>query len=255
MTFAEAVKAKKQGLNPAIWSGQTLKSEVRDKLLVIASSFLEGLKTHAIEPTDILITGSNANFNWNAASDIDLHIMADLSKVDCDLELASDYFHEHSFIWNEHHGIKLHGFPVEIYVQDIHEPHHASGVYSVQNKKWVKVPKHIEGAPDDYVTLKAQPLIKKIDNLLGSGTKITPAEAHLLITGLRTRIRDMRKSSLATDGEMAIENLVFKHLRRTGHIGRLQLAGRAAYDRSMSLGEDQIASQISMIIQEIGTWE
>jgi hypothetical protein len=255
MTFAEEVRARQQGLNPAIWSGRTLKVEVREKLLAIADSFLEDLKTHALDPLDILITGSNANFNWNAASDIDLHIMADLSKVDCDFELASDYFHEHSFLWNEHHGIKLHGFPVEIYVQDVNEPHHASGVYSVKNRKWVKTPQHVEAPPEAQVTQKAQPLIKKIDGLIGSGVSLTPEQLYKKIDALRTKIRDMRKSSLARDGETAIENLVFKHLRRTGHIGRLQLAGRAAYDRSMSLGENQIASQISMCIQEIGTWE
>ena len=33
---------------------------------------------------DIIITGSSANFNYNPTSDIDLHILLDFKKVNCD---------------------------------------------------------------------------------------------------------------------------------------------------------------------------
>lgn len=254
-TFAEAVKEKQQSLNPALWSGDKLKADVRSHILTIAASFLDGLKTYKIDPLDIVITGSNANYNWSPSSDLDLHIMADLGKVDCDSQLVLDFFHAHSFTWNEHHDIKLNGVPVEIYVQDIKEPHYASGVFSVQKNKWVKRPKLIEYPPAAQVEQKAKPLVKRIEKLLKSANGMPPMQAHLAISAIRERIRMMRKAALAKHGETAIENLVFKHLRNHGQLDRLLKMSRDTYDRAMSLGEHALASEISMSIQEMGTWE
>jgi len=47
----------------------------------------------------------------------------------------------------------------------------------------------------------------------------------------------MRKSGLERKGEFAEENLIFKTLRNTGYIGKLNDIIRNEYDRSVSLDQ------------------
>ena len=73
-------------LNPKIWylpnekymgdpEGQKYKMrpEVRERLLEIAYQFLDYLDIDLIV-TDIVLTGSLANYNWSKYSDFDIHI-------------------------------------------------------------------------------------------------------------------------------------------------------------------------------------
>ena len=39
-----------------------------------------------------------------------------------------------------HENLKIYGFPVEIYVQDVNEEHTANGMYSLESNDWIKVP-------------------------------------------------------------------------------------------------------------------
>ena len=48
-------------------------------------------------------------------------------------------------------------------------------------------------------------------------------------------IKDKRKEALAKDGEMAVLNIVFKVLRRSGHMGRLIKLRSEIYDKVMSI--------------------
>ena len=47
----------------------------------------------------------------------------------------------------------------------------------------------------------------------------------------------MRKAGLERKGEFAEENLIFKTLRNTGYIGKLNDIIRNEYDRSVSLDQ------------------
>jgi hypothetical protein len=47
----------------------------------------------------------------------------------------------------------------------------------------------------------------------------------------------MRKTGLEREGEFAQENLIFKTLRNTGYIGKLNDIIRNEYDRSVSLDQ------------------
>jgi hypothetical protein len=38
---------------------------------------------------------------------------------------------------------------------------------------------------------------------------------------IKDKVKDYRQSGLEKDGEFSYENLVFKYLRRSGHIGKL----------------------------------
>ena len=53
----------------------------------------------------------------------------------------------------------------------------------------------------------------------------------------KDKIMKMRKAGLERKGEFAEENLIFKTLRNTGYIGKLNDIIRNEYDRSVSLDQ------------------
>src|SRR5437867_851584 len=114
------------GLNPAFWSSPNppckIDSEVRRHLLNIAQDFVSDFKVHRIKLEDIRLTGSSANYDWTPASDLDLHLIVDFKKVNRQVDLVAEYFHELTAIWNEAHQIFIKSYPVELYVQDYNEP-------------------------------------------------------------------------------------------------------------------------------------
>ena len=126
----------KTKLSVDIWDGDVLKSDVRDKLIAIAREWFEGLDLEGIEIDDITLTGSVANYNWTRFSDIDLHILVDFTKIDENYDLVREYFSAKTSLWNRKHEIIVNGFEVELYVQDLSEPHHSTGVYSILNNQW-----------------------------------------------------------------------------------------------------------------------
>ena len=95
----------KDYLTPKIWdyveeSGvYILRKDVRNKLFLATNEFLDFLdvnlgdceiSTKDCDVKDITITGSIANFNWSKFSDIDLHILLDLSEIDENTKLVKN---------------------------------------------------------------------------------------------------------------------------------------------------------------------
>lgn len=61
-------------LNPKLWFNDKLKPEVAEKLNDISKEFLDFIEL-PINLVDIDIVGSNASYNYNSQSDIDLHLL------------------------------------------------------------------------------------------------------------------------------------------------------------------------------------
>jgi hypothetical protein len=242
-------------LNPKFWSGMNMRTEVREKLLGIAKDFVDGLKMSSLKLEDIVLTGSSANFNWHPGSDLDLHMLVDLRKVhDCDPDITREYFADEGLIWNEHHMIFIRGHEVEVYIQDISDPHYATGVFSVQKNKWLQKPEVVKDTPDpSAVRPKSDRMKSRIDRALGLA-QANPKRGYNALQKMRDKIRNMRKTALATDGEHAVENLVFKKLRRDGYLDKLRLGARSTYDQLMSLSEHTLAEELGVTIAEMEGW-
>ena len=124
----------KEKLNPAVWDEQDqLRPEVSELLRSIAQDFFESLGIDWVRVLDITFTGSLANYNWSQYSDVDLHIIINYDDVDENLQLVDELLKAKRINWNKTHNIKIHDFEVEVYVQDVKEPHASTGVYSVLN--------------------------------------------------------------------------------------------------------------------------
>jgi hypothetical protein len=129
-------------LNPKIWDeGQKMKSDVRKTLLKIADDYFESLELPKVDIEDVTMTGSLANYNWSKYSDVDLHIVVDYNDIPVDEDLVQDFLKSKSSNWNKEHDVTIYGYDVELYVQDINEPHHSTGVYSILKDEWVTKPK------------------------------------------------------------------------------------------------------------------
>jgi hypothetical protein len=216
-------------LNPDLWDGNRLKPEVRLALFKIAKAFVDFINVEDLELTDITISGSNASFNYNNKSDIDLHLIAN-SSGPCKVNLK-DLFQAKKVIFNDQHDIEIMGHAVEVYVQGSEDTHISNGVYSVYNNDWVKFPKKITAKPDvTNIEDKFEHLSEEIRQALDSGDPQT-------IARLKKRIKDMRQAGLEKNGEFGVENLAFKLLRNAGLIQKLYDAEVKEVDKELSLDE------------------
>lgn len=229
-------------LNPAIWlktNGHAeLKPEVQVKLQTIADEFIEFLGVSAADVTDVILTGSNANYNWTDISDIDLHLVVDMSKGK-DLcptcpsdDFIADCFQAKKTLWNSTHKITIYGYDVELYAQSAGEQAViGSGIYSIKQQAWLKLPKHQEITIDNtLVQMKAQDIMDQIDELINSSTNDLDE-----LNGVKEKIQKLRASGLRKGGEFSIENLAFKALRNLGFIEKLKSYISALHDNSLSL--------------------
>ena len=200
--------------------------KLRNKLLEIAKDFYKDLKFEApIE--DIQLTGSLANYNWTDKSDLDVHVLIDFSLIDENKDLVKKAVDGLRFIWNIRHKLKIRGYDVELYLQDVNEQHTASGLFSLLNNKWVRIPKY--NPPEiDYkdVDEKFHGLtsdILEMENLVNSSNFINATEVEIYnhSVSLKNKIMNMRREGLAREGEFSVENLVFKKLRNEGYIEKV----------------------------------
>lgn len=212
-------------LNPIFWSNKEFDASVREKLLQIAQEFYSSFKLE-IPIDDIQLTGSLANYNWTPKSDLDVHILIDFSKINPDLALVKKAMDGQRFIWNLRHNIVIRGFDVELYLQDVREQHIASGLFSLSNNEWIKIPEYNPPQIDENdVDLKFLGLandIKEIEaRLLNPDPNVSPRELNEHAEKVKSKIMKMRKEGLAERGEFSVENLVFKKLRNEGYIEKL----------------------------------
>lgn len=246
-------------LNPVFWQNDKFDPEIRTKLLQIANDFYTDLKL-TIPIEDIELTGSLANYNWTKNSDLDVHVIMDLSLINKDIDLVKVAMEGHKVSWNQRHPLEINGFSVELYAQDINQIHQASGLYSLLKDKWIRKPKYDPPSIDESdVNLKASAYIRAIKEMIDELKTADRSGARDIMeraTVLKKRISKARDEKLLhKGGEFSIENLVFKKLRAEGWIGKLINIKSLAYshiysdpmhaaDKKFSTGPDAITESI-----------
>ena len=220
-------------LNPKVWTDYVIDEETREKLLKIANDYFESLELGDVNLKDIMLTGSNCNFNWSEYSDFDLHLVMDFSDINDDVELVKKYLDSSGKVWNSQHEISINGYDVEIYSQDINEEHTSSGEYSLMNDKWIKKPSKQDFTPDeDLIRKKSKLLMESIDDMESDLEEdIEYDDLMINLKKVWKKIKEGRKAGLEKEGEFSIENLVFKLLRRNGYIQKIMDIRRKAYDK------------------------
>lgn len=211
-------------LNPKIWQGDQLNSEVKSKLIEIARAFEEFVGID-LDIVDYTITGSNANYTWTQYSDLDLHLIVPGTPNDEQREL----YNAKKALWGEQHNITIKGLPVECYIQGEDEPHHSTGVYSIAKDQWLIEPKKIKPDIDDAaVEAKKDSVMHDIEIAMLS-------KDLMKLRVVKEKLTKMRKAGLERAGEWSVENVVFKILRNLGIIDQLSEKIRELEDQELSL--------------------
>lgn len=211
--LSDAVKFHDK-LNPKIWVNGHLDPQVKKQLELIAEDFLTELGIRKPNVEDITISGSNAAYSYTPHSDIDLHILIDMSKLSND-EIYRELFNAKKRIYNDKHDIQIRGIPVELYIQDSNEPVISLGEYSILNDKWIKLPKKRRAHFDHKESkLKYDKLFDVIQTALQT-KDIEKVEKTI------NKIYQYRQTGLDKAGEFSPENLAFKSVRSQGLIEKL----------------------------------
>ncbi len=223
----------KDELNPKLWDNFDINKEVRENLLKIAQDFYNSTELNA-EIKDVVLTGSLANYNWSEKySDYDLHILIDFRDINDDIVLVKKYVDSAKSVWNELHDIKILGYEVEVYIQDINEPHKSTGIFSLLKDKWNVRPEKAEVEPDEeMIAEKAKGAMMAIDDLEEQIDEDKYEQFNEKLKKVWDKIKNYRKSGLESEGgEFSTGNFVFKLLRRNGYITKIMSLKREAYDK------------------------
>lgn len=125
---------KHDELNPVLFDEDSkLRPEVKNKINEIVTEFLSDFEEDEIElqVKDIILTGSNASYNYTKDSDLDIHIIADTSNMADTAPLYKAIYNAYKSIFNKKFDINFYSVPVEVYVETQDTPLVSNGIYSV----------------------------------------------------------------------------------------------------------------------------
>lgn len=224
-------------LNPLLFEDGELKSQIRDKIVQIVDAFLEYAEV-SINIADIRLVGSNASYNYNEYSDLDIHIVTDLSKIADPETIARLYFDSIKKNFKDSYDIKIKGIDVELYVEDINTSSVSNGIYSVSQNRWIKEPVVVEDPTDEEIA-EAEKIEDEIINMIKSSNSTEELES--IINNLYL----LRKDSLTAYGETGPGNLAFKSLRNKGILDKVKDVIRDAESKELSLESKKIDEDLS----------
>lgn len=192
-------------LNPLLWNeDNTLKQDVFEKLSNIAQEFLKFIEI-PLNIVDIEIVGSNASYNYNEKSDIDLHIIVNNEVNFVEPTILRQLYNDRKGAFNRDYELEINGLPVELYIEDVKDGNATNGRYSILKNEWVKFP--------EPITYEVPDISKDLNKMLNKCFKVLQSDDPEQVRTLINDIYMMRKLGLAEDGEASVGNLVFKELR------------------------------------------
>jgi len=237
-------------LHPKIWvnGGEKMNPLVRKNLLEIAHQFIDSFGLDVVIE-DIIVTGSIANYNWSEYSDVDLHILVDYKQFSEKLKsLYVEFFDLKKISFNQKRNVKMYGFDVEVFVEDNDVEGISGGVYSVMEDEWVKKPKREKSqVSKEDIIKQSKKWMRLIDNFIKNVKDEDIEEIGKCLKMLKNKIKKYRVSGLNKSGELGLENLVFKVLRRNGYIEKLYSVPTEYIDKKLSINESMLNAPLEKI--------
>lgn len=209
---------KESALNPYIFNGYKLKTEVRKRIIEIVEEFCSRINENLnFEILDIVLVGSNASYNYTDSSDLDVHIIVDLSRIckECP-EIVQYLFDSEKSRFNLNYDISIKGIEVEIYVEDVRSGTVSNGIYSVAEDRWVKFPEN----NSDQIERKEPP--EEYYNIIEIVDRALCTLDSSVINEVINLLYLIRKRGLESEGESSDGNWIFKKIRSLGKLDQLK---------------------------------
>ena len=201
-------------LNPRIWDEDAkLLPKIKNGILDIVEEFKKYIDFD-LPIVDIVIVGSNANYNYTPNSDLDIHLIVNFDNIDENKELVNALCQSWKSLFNNAYDITLGGQPAEVYIEDMQTSTNSNGIYSVMNDRWLKFPEPID-IPDFDIDDDLEEVRISIEDALNSNNY---DEVSKMIDWLYYQ----RKLALQIGGEFSVGNLIFKAIRNEGLLDKLK---------------------------------
>ena len=214
-------------LNPLLWEGMTLKSDVEAKLLEIVKQFVDCCEI-PLHIVDVHLVGSQVSYNYTNKSDLDVHLINNFELLDCSPEILQAAYNAVKAKFNSDYSITLKGIEVELYVEDVNSSVNSNGIYSLYKQKWIKIPQKLDNISNPDVSKEVTSWKNIIQDVLNSSDadsiEKTIDDIYLL-----------RKDGLATSGEYGSQNQTFKEIRNLGLLDDLKKAYKVSRSKELSL--------------------
>ena len=201
-------------LNPKLWDeNNNLRPEVYDKMVDIYEEFIRFIDI-PLNIVDVEIVGSNASYNYNENSHIDLHVIVNSEVNYVDKEILRLFYNSKKGSFNDNYDLSIDGIPVELYIEDVKDGNATNGRFSILKNEWVMFPKPI--------TYEIPDITDTLNTWLENASNLIAGTDEQGILDFINEIYMMRKLGLAEDGEASVGNLVFKELRNMNILGDLK---------------------------------
>lgn len=240
-------------LNPVLWDEQSkLWPEVKQHILDIVEEFRTNLDVE-LDVVDIQLVGSNASFNYNEHSDIDVHIVANFNDMGTPEAIVQQAMNATKAQFNKDYDIKFRGLDVEIYVENINSATMSNGIYSVMRDKWIKYPHKIK-----VPNVELEPELSDIRSEVNAA--LISKDAGQIKTMIN-KLHLMRQDSLAVNGEFGKGNLIFKQIRNDGLLDGLKNKLKEVRSDELSiesvnesLGENKMSTWSGTLVVGVKDW-
>lgn len=223
---------KHEELNPLLFENDELKDDVKEAIEKIAKEFVKELKADKIKfyLEDIVLVGSNVSYNYTKDSDLDIHLIASSDELKCPDNLYPLLYSAYRSIFNKNYDLNIKGIPAEIYIEMDKPTGKSNGIYSIYNG-WLKHPVQ-EDIPDIDQESFDKLFTKWEDKYFELEHNIMDEK---IIDKFIEDLYDLRKDSIANDGEYGLGNLVFKEFRNLGYLDHLKEIKRKEIEKDLSL--------------------
>ena len=230
---------------------------VRSRLLDISNDIIKDLnKNFNFSPAFIILTGSLTGLNFDAASDVDLHIGVDFSVYSLDIrQIYKNLLAYYARVFNAN-KFTIQGRSVEVYFQDVAEKHESPGIYDLLHDVWIKIPESSKRELNHKVETGSREILSKVETLVYEFemSNRTPEEINAInqkVNDLFKQITEMRKMSLQQDGLYGFGNLVFKELRRNGALPKLAQLRHDAQEAKYDVGESKKCTKFISLCNDV----
>ena len=205
-------------LKPKLWDNMKLKPAVRERAVMMAQLLFQDIHIPGLKIRDILLLGSNASYEYDAWSDLDVHILVDTTGYQGDRKTLAAYLDTLNDLNETRFNIRFYGAHVDFafYPKDIESRlEQGVGVYSLTTGKWLKLPQ-VNPAyfSREQIFTDSRHYIDAYNALATSFAAQKIGFDCQRFTVLREDLRDYRRKGMIGTGIRSTANITYRLLRR-----------------------------------------